>query len=94
MQRNNFNRRNVMWNLLPFQASSCLSDYAQQSVHLTGGILRHFRAFFYARTESCSWSFIHTRPPASNANRWAFVFHVGKEIIHVRHPKPHKNAPK
>ena len=40
-------------------------------VHLTGGILRHFRAFFYTQTESCSRSFIYARPPASNANRWA-----------------------
>ena len=40
-----------------------------QSVHLTGGILRHFSGFIYAQTESCSRSFIHARPPASNANR-------------------------
>ena len=37
---------------------------------MTGGILRHFRAFFYAQAESCSRSFISSRPPASNANRW------------------------
>jgi hypothetical protein len=49
-----------------------LHKACQQSVHLTGGILRHFRAFFYTRTESCSWSFAYARPPASNANRWAF----------------------
>jgi len=30
-----------------------------------------FSGIFYAQTESCSWSFIHARPPASNANRWA-----------------------
>ncbi len=30
-----------------------------------------FSGFFYTRTESCSWSFIYARPPASNANRWA-----------------------
>jgi hypothetical protein len=28
-------------------------------------------SFIYTRTESCSRSFIHARPPASNANRWA-----------------------
>jgi MFS-type transporter involved in bile tolerance (Atg22 family) len=30
-----------------------------------------FSGIFLARTESCSRSFIHARPPASNANRWA-----------------------
>ena len=30
-----------------------------------------FSGIIYARTESCSRSFIHARPPASNANRWA-----------------------
>ena len=30
-----------------------------------------FSGFIYARTESCSQSFIYARPPASNANRWA-----------------------
>ncbi len=30
-----------------------------------------FSGFIYTRTESCSQSFIHARPPASNANRWA-----------------------
>ena len=30
-----------------------------------------FSGFFYTRAESCSQSFVHTRPPASNANRWA-----------------------
>ena len=34
-----------------------------------------FSGFFYTRTESCSWSFIYARPPASNANRWAFQEH-------------------
>ncbi|MFN8382861.1 MAG: hypothetical protein U0V02_13010 [Anaerolineales bacterium] len=28
-----------------------------------------FSGFIYTRTESCSQSFIYTRPPASNANR-------------------------
>jgi len=28
-----------------------------------------FSGFFYTQAESCSWSFIHARPPASNANR-------------------------
>ena len=30
-----------------------------------------FSGIFHTRTESCSRSFIHARPPASNANRWA-----------------------
>ena len=30
-----------------------------------------FSGFIYTRTESCSRSFIHARPPASNASRWA-----------------------
>jgi hypothetical protein len=30
-----------------------------------------FSDFIYARTESCSRSFVHARPPESNANRWA-----------------------
>ena len=32
-----------------------------------------FTGIFYAQAESCSRSFIHVRPPASNANRWALV---------------------
>ena len=27
--------------------------------------------FIYTQAESCSRSFVHARPPASNANRWA-----------------------
>ena len=57
------------------QSESVSNDATQQSVHLTGGILRHFRTFstpeHAASRQSCSWSFIHARPPASNANRWA-----------------------
>jgi len=30
-----------------------------------------FSGFFYTQAESCSHSFIHARPPASNAHRWA-----------------------
>jgi len=29
-----------------------------------------FSSIFHAQTESCSRSFVHARPPASNANRW------------------------
>jgi hypothetical protein len=28
-----------------------------------------FSGFIYTQAESCSRSFVHTRPPASNANR-------------------------
>jgi hypothetical protein len=30
-----------------------------------------FSGFIYTQAESCSQSFIHIRPPASNAGRWA-----------------------
>ena len=43
---------------------------------LAGGSLAQSAAFssiFHAQTESCSRSFIHARPPASNANRWALI---------------------
>jgi hypothetical protein len=30
-----------------------------------------FLGFIYAQAESCSRSFVHARPPASNAHRWA-----------------------
>lgn len=38
---------------------------------MDGGDSAAFLSIFYARTESCSWSFIYTRPTATNANRWA-----------------------
>jgi hypothetical protein len=44
---------------------------AQQSAQRTGGTQRRFQAFFCARTETCSRSFIHARPLAGNASRWA-----------------------
>jgi hypothetical protein len=39
-----------------------------------------FSGFIYARTESCSRSFVHARPPASNASRWAFVIKANDEV--------------
>ena len=38
---------------------------------MDGGDSAAFSGFFYTRTESSSWSFIYTRPTATNANRWA-----------------------
>ena len=55
---------------MSFFSQRVLHPASQQSVQWTVGILRHFRAFFYTRTESCSWSFIYARPTATNANRW------------------------
>jgi hypothetical protein len=42
-----------------------------------------FLGFFYARTESCSRSFIYARPPTTNANRWATPS-LAKIIIHLQ----------
>ena len=39
-----------------------------------------FSDFSYTRIESCSRSFIHARPPASNASRW-----VAKNSGHVEY---------
>ncbi len=44
---------------------------AQQSVHLTLGILRKSQAFFYALSFFWLDGFAVPRPSAGNANRWA-----------------------
>jgi len=44
---------------------------AQQSVHLTLGILRHFRAFSTPKQNPALEVFIYAHPSAGNANRWA-----------------------
>jgi hypothetical protein len=36
-----------------------------------GGDSAAFSGFFYTQAESCSRSFIHARPTAANAHRWA-----------------------
>ena len=48
------------------------SSYQQRPTKraLDGWDSAAFSGFFYTRTESCSRSFVHARPPASNANRW------------------------
>jgi len=45
--------------------------FAQQSVHLTLGILRKSQAFFYALAFFWLDGFAVPRPSAGNANRWA-----------------------
>jgi len=44
--------------------------FAQQSVHLTLGILRKSQAFFYALAFFWLDGFAVPRPSAGNANRW------------------------
>jgi hypothetical protein len=44
---------------------------AQQSVHLTLGILRRFQALRVARSGFRQNDVLSSRPPASNASRWA-----------------------
>ncbi len=46
-----------------------------------GGDSAAFSGFFYTQTESCSWSFIHARPTATNANRWHALLVVVLENI-------------
>ena len=36
-----------------------------------GGDSAEFSGFIYTQAEFCSQSFIHARPSAGNANRWA-----------------------
>ena len=43
----------------------------QHSVHLTGGSLRVFRHFAWLGVDSDKKSVLSSRPPASNASRWA-----------------------
>jgi hypothetical protein len=47
------------------------SKNAQQSVHLTLGILRKSQAVFYALSFFWLDGFAVTSPSAGNANRWA-----------------------
>jgi len=50
----------------PFQAKGKPTKRA-----LDGWDSAPFLSFIYTQAESCSRSFIHVRPPAGNANRWA-----------------------
>jgi len=48
----------------------CLDDGAQQSVHLIGGILRHFRTLLLLRVYT-PLRLLYTPPLAGNAHGWA-----------------------
>ena len=54
-----------------FNKSKSPQNHCPTQRALDGWDSAPFSGFFYTRTESCSRSFIHARPPASNANRWA-----------------------
>jgi RIO-like serine/threonine protein kinase len=54
---------------------------AQQSVHLTLGILRTSQAVFYALSFFQSDGFAVPRPSAGNANRWAFEYKARQQVI-------------
>jgi len=53
---------------------SCKSASAQQSLHLTLGILRTSQAFFYALSFFALDGFAVPRPSAGKADRWTSVF--------------------
>ena len=50
---------------------SCTKQKRPTKRALDGWDSAAFSGFSYTQAESCSRSFIHARPPASNANRWA-----------------------
>jgi hypothetical protein len=50
---------------------SCTTARQPTKRALDGWDSAAFSGFIYAQAESCSRSFVHARPPASNANRWA-----------------------
>jgi hypothetical protein len=59
-----------------FQAKSGLTKRA-----LDGWDSAAFSSIFHAQAESCSRSFFHARPPASNAGRWALVMKNTKKFM-------------